>query len=95
MKKNAVDASLTIEEKALLSAIVKNKYEGGNNYPRAAWVEIICPDRKGKAVLRGLCEKGLAETGMGGTVAGDFYTACWLTGEGEAVYRGLERETAD
>jgi hypothetical protein len=92
MKNTTVNADLTLEEKDLLRAIATNKYEGGTNYPRAAWVEIICPDRKGKAVLKGLRDKGLAEVGIGGTVAGDPYTACWLTEQGEALYRGLEKK---
>lgn len=70
--------------------IVDNKYEGGTNYPRATWVEIVCPNKKSKAVLKGLCDKGLVETGIGGTVAGDPYTGCWLTKKGEAVYSTLE-----
>jgi hypothetical protein len=41
-------------------------------------------------VLKGLCDKGLVETGIGGTVAGDPYTGCWLTKKGEAVYSTLE-----
>jgi hypothetical protein len=88
MNETAATTALSREERDLMRSIAMNKYEGGT-HPRAAWVEIICPDKKSKAVLKGLCQKGLAETGIGGTVAGDPYTACWLTTEGETVYRGF------
>ncbi len=92
MKTATVTPDLTPEEKNLLNAIATTRYEGGIDYPRAPWVETLCPDRNAKAVLKRLRGRGLAEVGMGGTVAGDFYTACWLTEQGEAVYRGLEKD---
>lgn len=90
MATTAKELNLSTEEKGLMRLIVDNKYEGGTNYPRATWVEIVCPNKKSKAVLKGLCDKGLVETGIGGTVAGDPYTGCWLTKKGEAVYSTLE-----
>jgi hypothetical protein len=34
-------------------------------------------------MLDTLCQKGLVETGLGGTVAGDVYDGCWLTQKGK------------
>lgn len=75
---------LTSEEKALLRRIANNPYSGGA-HKRASLLEIVCPSRADKAMLKTLCNKGLAEIGLGGTVAGDFYDACWLTPEGKAA----------
>ena len=75
---------LTSEEKEMLQRIVSNQYTGGG-YKRATWIEMICRTGTDKAVLATLCQKGLVETGLGGTVAGDPYDACWLTPEGRAV----------
>lgn len=74
---------LTPEEKKLLRKIADNPYSGGA-YKRATLLERVCPSRADKAMLQALCNKGLAETGLGGTVAGDFYDACWLTPKGKA-----------
>lgn len=75
---------LTSEEKELLRKIANNPYSGGA-YKRATLLEIVCPSKADKAMLKTLCQKGLAETGLGGTVAGDFYDACWLTPAGKAA----------
>ena len=61
---------LTSEEKEMLCRIVNNPYHGGA-YNRATWIDIICPTKADKAMLETLCHKGLVETGLGGTVAGD------------------------
>jgi len=75
---------LTPEELEMLDRIEDNRYSGGG-YKRAAWIDMVCRSRKDRDVLGLLCEKGLAETGLGGTVAGDPYDACWLTGQGKAL----------
>lgn len=69
------------EEKEMLKRIVDNQYSGGA-YKRATWIEKVCLNKKDKTVLEGLCRKGLVEKGLGGTVAGDTYRACWLTKKG-------------
>lgn len=76
---------LTAEEKAMLRNIVRNQYTGGG-YRRATWIDKICRTAADKALLAALCKKGLVETGLGGTVAGDPYDACWLTPEGRTAY---------
>ena len=76
---------LTSDERDMLRRIVSNQYTGGA-YRRATWVAMICRSRADKALLADLCRKGLTETGLGGTVAGDPYDACWLTPEGWAAY---------
>jgi len=73
---------LTPEEKAMLCRIANNQYSGGA-YKRATWIDMICPTKTDKALLETLCHKGLAEIGLGGTVAGDPYDACWLTPKGK------------
>jgi hypothetical protein len=76
---------ISSEEKDMLVRIVNNQYTGGA-YKRATWIEKVCRNRADRAVLDTLCQKGLVETGLGGTVAGDPYRACWLTQKGkEAV----------
>jgi len=75
---------LTSEEKEMLCRIASNQYRGGA-YKRATWIDMVCPTKAGKAVLTTLCHKGLAETGLGGTVAGDPYDACWVTPKGKAA----------
>ena len=76
---------LTSEEKEMLRRIETNPYVGGA-YQRATWIDIVCPTKADKTMLETLCRKGLVETGLGGTVAGDPYDACWLTPKGkEAV----------
>ena len=76
---------ITPEEKEMLGMIANNPYSGGA-YKRAAWIDLICRTEKDRAVLGELCRKGLAETGWGGTVAGDPYDACWLTPKGKALH---------
>jgi len=83
---------ITPDEKEMLRRIADNQYSGGG-YKRATWVETACRTEADRAVLDMLCRKGLAETGLGGTVAGDPYDACWLTPKGkEAVERESSRE---
>jgi hypothetical protein len=73
---------LTPDEKAMLRRIANNPYSGGA-YKRATWIDMICPTKADKTLLETLCHKGLAEIGLGGTVAGDPYDACWLTSKGK------------
>ncbi len=75
---------LTEEEKDVLCRIAEKEYSGGG-YRRAAWIQMVCCTARDKVVLQTLCRKGLAETGLGGTVAGDPYDACWLTPKGKAL----------
>jgi hypothetical protein len=72
---------ITSEEKDMLRRIANNQYTGGA-YKRATLIDMVCVNKADRAVLDMLCNKGLAETGLGGTVAGDTYHACWLTQEG-------------
>jgi hypothetical protein len=76
---------LNAEEREMLQRIVQNQYTGGG-YRRATWIDMICRTAEEKAVLVRLCQKGLVETGLGGTVAGDPYDACWLTPKGRQAY---------
>jgi hypothetical protein len=75
---------ITPEEKEMLSRIANNQYSGGA-YKRATFIDKVCFNKTDRAVLDTLCGKGLAETGLGGTVAGDTYRACWLTEKGKAA----------
>ena len=75
---------ITPEEKDMLNRIVDNQYTGGG-YKRAAFIDKVCRNKADRAILESLCRKGLAETGLGGTVAGDTYRACWLTEKGKEV----------
>ncbi|MEW6335298.1 MAG: hypothetical protein AB1558_13610 [Thermodesulfobacteriota bacterium] len=75
---------LTPEELEMIDRIEVKGYSGGG-YKRAAWIDMVCRNRKDREVLCLLCEKGLAQTGLGGTVAGDPYDACWLTPQGKAL----------
>ncbi|MDD5244639.1 MAG: hypothetical protein PHU49_11550, partial [Syntrophorhabdaceae bacterium] len=70
------------EEKDMLVRIVNNEYTGGG-YKRATWIDKVCRNKEDREMLDTLCQKGLAETGLGGTVAGDTYRACWLTQKGK------------
>jgi hypothetical protein len=79
---------ITPEEKEMLSRIVNNQYTGGA-YKRATFIDKVCRDKADRTILDALCQKGLAETGLGGTVAGDTYRACWLTEEGKAAEKAL------
>jgi hypothetical protein len=76
------EMDLTPDEKAMLRKIADNPYSGGA-YKRATWIDMICPTKADKALLETLCDKGLTEIGLGGTVAGDPYDACWLTPRGK------------
>jgi hypothetical protein len=73
---------ITAEEKDMLCKIENNQYTGGA-YKRATWIDKVCRNKADRSVLDTLCQKGLAETGLGGTVAGDVYWACWLTRNGK------------
>ncbi len=78
------EMEITPEEKEMLRRITDNQYSGGG-YKRATWIWMACRTEADRAVLDTLCRKGLAETGLGGTVAGDPYDACWLTPKGKAA----------
>ncbi len=73
---------ITQEEKDILKRIADNLYTGGA-YKRAAFIDKVCHSKADRAILDSLCRKGLVETGLGGTVAGDTYRACWLTEKGK------------
>jgi hypothetical protein len=75
---------ITPEEKGMLVRIVNNQYTGGA-YKRATFIDKVCRNKADRAMLDALCKKGLAEKGLGGTVAGDVYWACWLTQKGKDV----------
>ncbi len=75
---------ITPAEKEMLNRIVENQFTGGA-YKRATFIEKVCRSKKDKTVLDALCERGLVEKGLGGTVAGDVYDGCWLTKEGKAA----------
>jgi hypothetical protein len=77
---------ITPEEKQMLTRIEKNQFTGGA-YKRATLIDKVCRNKADRAVLDALCQKGLVEKGLGGTVAGDVYDGCWLTAEGKAVER--------
>jgi hypothetical protein len=73
---------ITPEEKIILVRIVNNQYTGGA-YKRATFIDKVCLNKSDRAMLDMLCQKGFAEKGLGGTVAGDVYWACWLTQKGK------------
>lgn len=75
---------ITAEEKSMLLRIENNQYTGGA-YKRAAFIDKICRTKAERKMLDTLCQKGLAEKGLGGTVAGDVYWACWTTQKGKEV----------
>ena len=75
---------ITAEERAMLRRIFESGFTGGA-YKRAAFVDKVCRTRADVELLDRLCGKGLAERGLGGTVAGDVYDGCWLTEEGMAA----------
>jgi hypothetical protein len=70
------------EEKDMLARIENNQYTGGA-YKRATFIDKVCCNKAERRLLDELCQKGLAEKGLGGTVAGDVYWACWLTQKGK------------
>jgi hypothetical protein len=82
--KSEEEMEITPEEKEMLHRITDNQYSGGG-YKRATWIEMVCRSEAERALLHALCRKGLVETGLGGTVAGDPYDACWLTPKGKAA----------
>ncbi|HOT41136.1 MAG TPA: hypothetical protein PLL96_00735 [Syntrophorhabdaceae bacterium] len=77
---------ITREEMEMLKKIEDNQYTGGG-YRRATWIDKVCRGRADRLILENLCKKGLAETGLGGTVAGDTYRACWLTDKGKELVK--------
>jgi hypothetical protein len=77
---------ITSEERDMLKKIESNQYTGGA-YKRATFVDKVCRNKKDRLVLDMLCQKGLVETGLGGTVAGDVYDGCWLTPKGWEALR--------
>jgi hypothetical protein len=77
---------ITPEEKDMLVAIETNQYTGGA-YKRATFIDKVCRNKGDRTTLDTLCQKGLAEKGLGGTVAGDVYWACWLTQKGKEAVR--------
>ncbi len=77
---------ITREEFEMLIRIDENQYTGGA-YKRATWIDKVCNKKSDKDMLKCLCEKGLVETGLGGTVAGDTYRACWLTDKGKELIK--------
>jgi hypothetical protein len=70
---------ITPEEKDMLRRIVNNQFTGG------AYKRKVCRSKADRAVLDTPCRKGLVETGLGGTVAGDVYDGCWLTDKGKVA----------
>jgi len=83
-KKGVFAVKVTPEEREMLERIENNQFTGGA-YKRATFVDKVCHTRSDKMVLEGLRQKGLIETGLGGTVAGDVYDGCWLTSKGKEV----------
>jgi len=73
---------ITSEEKQMLMKIEINQYTGGA-YKRATFIDKVCRNKTDRSILKALCQKGLVETGLGGTVAGDVYDGCWLTPKGK------------
>jgi hypothetical protein len=84
---------ITPEERELLRNIDANQFTGGA-YRRATFIDKVCRTKADRAVLDGLCRKGLAETGLGGTVAGDVYDGCWLTKAGKAALTSSQGQDA-
>lgn len=80
---------LTENEKDIIERIDRFQYTGGA-YKRASFMDKVCRNRADKKVLEGLCRKGLAEIGLGGTVAGDTYRACWLTEKGKKILEEIK-----
>jgi hypothetical protein len=82
---------MTAEEKNMISRIANNPFTGGA-YKRAALIEKVCRTKADRTVLDTLRKKGLVETGLGGTVAGDVYDGCWLTEKGKQVLERLQMD---
>lgn len=81
---------LSAEEKGLMRLIVDNRQGEDAIHPGSTRVERICPNKKSRAVLNDLCDKGLAAKIRADAASGEPYTDCWLTKRGEAVYRTLQ-----
>lgn len=77
---------ITLEERGMLKRIDENQYTGGA-YRRATFINKVCHNKADRSMLAMLCQKGLVETGLGGTVAGDVYDGCWLTPKGKEALR--------
>jgi len=77
---------ITPDEKDMLSRIANNQFTGGA-YKRATFIDKVCRNKADMALLDALCQKGLVEKGLGGTVAGDVYDGCWLTEQGKVAAR--------
>ena len=77
---------ITSEERDMLKKIENNQYTGGA-YKRATFVDKVCRNKMDRLALDMLCQKGLVEKGLGGTVAGDVYDGCWLTPKGKEALR--------
>jgi hypothetical protein len=82
---------ITSEEKDMLKKIENNQYTGGA-YKRATFIDKVCRNKADRSVLNMLCQKGLVETGLGGTVAGDVYDGCWLTPKGKETLREVAED---
>ncbi len=82
---------ITSEERDMLKNIENNQYTGGA-YKRATFVDKVCHNKMDRLVLNMLCQKGLVETGLGGTVAGDVYDGCWLTHKGKEALRAVAED---
>lgn len=80
------DMEITPDERDMLVRIEDNQFTGGA-YKRATFVDRVCRTKRERMLLDGLCRKGLAEKGFGGTVAGDVYWACWLTEAGKQAIK--------
>ncbi|HOP85816.1 MAG TPA: hypothetical protein PLM71_09055 [Syntrophorhabdaceae bacterium] len=83
-------SNLTDEEKEIIERIDLYQYTGGG-YRRASFIDKVCRKKADKEILEDLCRKGLAETGLGGTVAGDTYRACWLTEKGKIILEAIRK----
>jgi len=83
-------STLTDKEKEIIERIDLYQYTGGG-YRRASFIDKVCKKKGDKEILKGLCIKGIAETGLGGTVAGDTYRACWLTEKGKMILEAMRK----
>jgi hypothetical protein len=85
-KKEVLGMEITAEERTMLRKIVDNQFTGGA-YKRATFIDKVCRTKADRALLDTLQRKGLVETGLGGTVAGDVYDGVWLTEKGKEADR--------
>ena len=86
-KKRVLIMEITPEERQMLRRIANNQFTGGA-YKRATFIDKVCRNKADRGVLDTLCQKGLVEKGLGGTVAGDVYDGCWLTEKVKAAESG-------